>query len=109
MASGSVAAWGRRQGISREAARKRVRSAGIPIDQNGAIDFELADRLWEQRERDSHARDQATPQVDQFVAIVRRRSAVLEDRLRSQDRPRIEICREYVLECFAAVFGDQAK
>jgi len=109
MTVGSVAGWGRRHGISREAARKRVRSAGIGLLPGGKLDFDAADRAWEQRERDSHARDQATPQIDRFVATVRRRSAVLEARLRCQDRPRVEICREYVLECFGVVFGDLAK
>lgn len=43
---GSVAAWGRRHGISREAARKRVADHQIPKTADGKIDFDEADRIW---------------------------------------------------------------
>lgn len=42
---GSVAEWAAKEGISRQAAHKRIREHNIPLT-NGKVNFELADRIW---------------------------------------------------------------
>jgi len=43
---GTIAAWGRRHGISKVGALKRVQDHDIPRDEKGQIDFAEADRIW---------------------------------------------------------------
>lgn len=43
--TGSISEWGKRHGISKQAAWKRVRGHNIPVE-NGRIDFEQADAIW---------------------------------------------------------------
>jgi hypothetical protein len=51
---GTMAEWGRRHGISREAARQRVRGHNIPVHHR-KIDFAEADRIWNAHVEQSEA------------------------------------------------------
>lgn len=47
MRLGSVEDWAKSQGISRQAAYKRIREHGIPYHSPGRLDMDAADQIWE--------------------------------------------------------------